>query len=356
MKMNRLWGWLAVAGIVASPVWGAVRTAEQETQVIDRFLQAVQTNQDLPAEQVQKAVDAATALKSEDESRSLAITEGLRELYPAFREALQAMGEEKLEAAQASLSSLTTAPDPYLAAEASYFLARLQLLQERYEEALPLLDTLETKFTDLSLHTGEALFYKGVAQAQMLKRKDAIASLQRYLDENPAAPERMKIGAWRQLEQLKMVEEGTLSDVFSRMDYSRRRLALEDSGNNTQAEQKKVVAILEQLIKEAEERECNGKGSGKGQKKGQKQGKAGEGEGNAQGQGSQGGNTGGGSKGIDSAAMERLHRGGPQSPWSQLRDKDRDPVYNAIKEKFPGRYRQLIEQYYKSFQEEGEEG
>jgi hypothetical protein len=140
------------------------------------------------------------------------------------------------------------------------------------------------------------------------------------------------------------------------MDYSRRRLALEDSGNNTQAEQKKVIAILEQLIKEAEERECNGKGGGKGQKKGQKQGKAGEGEGNAQGQGSQGGNTGGGSKGIDSAAMERLHRGGPQSPWSQLRDKDRDPVYNAIKEKFPGRYQQLIEQYYKSFQEEGEEG
>jgi hypothetical protein len=54
--------------------------------------------------------------------------------------------------------------------------------------------------------------------------------------------------------------------------------------------------------------------------------------------------------------VKRLHRGGPQSPWSNLRDKDRDPVYSAIKEKFPGRYQQLIEQYYKSFQDESDGG
>jgi tetratricopeptide (TPR) repeat protein len=304
---------------------------------------------------VQKAVDAAAALKSEEEGRSLAITEGLRELYPEFRDALEAMGEENLAAANTSLSTLATSADPYLAAEASYFLARVQLLQERYEEALPLLESLEEKYADKTMRGGESLFLLGVAQSQMLKREEAIVSLQRYLDENPTAPERMKVGAWRQLEQLRMVEEGTLSDVYTRMDFSRRRLALEDSGGDTRSEQQKIVSILEKLIKEAEESEASGKGEGKG--KGKKQGKAG-GEGQAEGQGEgqngQGGTSGGGSKGIDSAATERLHRGGPQSPWSELRDRERDPVFNAIKEKFPGRYQQLIEQYYKSFQEEDE--
>ena len=52
--------------------------------------------------------------------------------------------------------------------------------------------------------------------------------------------------------------------------------------------------------------------------------------------------------------VKRLQRGGPQSPWSQLRDKERDPVYSAIKEKFPARYQQLIEQYYKSFDDDSE--
>jgi hypothetical protein len=54
--------------------------------------------------------------------------------------------------------------------------------------------------------------------------------------------------------------------------------------------------------------------------------------------------------------VKRLHRGGPQSPWSHLRDRDRDPVFNAIKEKYPARYQQLIEQYYKSFSEDETEG
>jgi tetratricopeptide (TPR) repeat protein len=361
MKLKRFWALFATLSLVvplaAGPAWSAVRTAELETKVIDGFIDSVKSNKELPEDQVQRAVDAAESFKSEDDGRPLAITEGLRELYPAFREALQEMGEENFSGAAAALGSLTESPDPYLAAEASYFLARVQLLEERYEEALPLLNKLETDYADQSMRAGEALFLKGIAQAQMLKRQDAIDSLQRFVDENPSAPERLRIGAERQIQQLKMVAEGTLSDVFVRMDFSRRRLALEDAGEQTQEEQKKIVAILDQLIKEAEEAECNCKGGGKG--KGEKQGKAGEAEGEGDGAGGkgegQGGNKGGGHKGTDTAAAERLHRGGPQSPWSRIRDKDRDPVYNAIKEKFPARYEQLIEQYYKSFQE-GDEG
>ena len=162
----------------------------------------------------------------------------------------------------------------------------------------------------------------------------------------------MRVGAFRQLEQLKLFQEGTLSDVHLRMDFSRRKLSLEDTGSETHVQQDKIIEILAKLIKEAEERECNCRGGGSG--KGQKQGKPGESESKSPGQGSQAAARAAEAKGPTPMRSKRLTRGGPQSPWSRLRDKDRDPVYSAIKEKFPARYQQLIEQYYKSFQDDGE--
>lgn len=342
---------------ISCALYGEPRSKDQDLKTIDAFVTSLKENKEASAEQIQKATEAVEAIKKEDESLAIAITEGLREIYPTYREALQSVGEENLAAAAKTLQGLTTSNDPFLAADASYFLARVYLLEERYEDSLPLLESLEAKFATQTNRAGEGLFLKGVAEAQMLRRKDAMTSLQRYIAENPDAPERMKIGAWRQLEILKRVEEGTLSDVQLRMDFSRRRLSLEDTGDNTRVEQQKIISMLDKLIKDAEEQECNCKGKGQGKGQGKKQGKPGEGEGEGEGQpgeGKQGGKNGGGSKGIDSSSAERLQRGGPQSPWSQLREKERDPVFNAIKDKFPGRYQQLIEQYYKSFQE-GEE-
>jgi tetratricopeptide (TPR) repeat protein len=275
-------------------------------------------------------------------------------LHPEYKDALAALGEDNLGAAIVGLTKARESADPYLAADASYFLARAYLLDERFEDALPLLDDMQNKWADKSALGGEVLFLRGVVEVALLRHKEATTSLTAFLTEYPDAPERMRVGAFRQLEQLKLYQEGTLSDVQLRMDFSRRKLSLEDTGNETREQQGKIIEILAKLIKDAEERECNckGGGSGKGQKPG---GKPGEGEGQGEGQGqSKGGSSGGGSKGTDSDTVKRLHRGGPQSPWSQLRDKDRDPVYSAIKEKFPARYQQLIEQYYKSFDDDSE--
>jgi tetratricopeptide (TPR) repeat protein len=342
--------------------WGDVASPESATksrtpaEIVESFLASLQADTTFSTELRDKAIAAVQTLKAEEDGLPLAISQGLAELYPAFREGITALGEENLPVAAASLQKLVTHRDPWLAAEAAYFLARVHLLEERYEESLPLLETLESKYAAQTSHLGDALFLKGVALGQMLRRADAVAALEAFLKNHPQAPERMRVGAWRQLEQLKMIADGTLSDVQFRMDFSRRRLALHDSGNEVRQEQEKIVSLLNQLIKEAEEKECNCKGSGQGQGKQKKQGKAGESEsqGEPQKGENQGGNSGGGSKGTDGDVVERLQRGGPQSPWSELRDRDRDPVFNAIKEKFPGRYQQLIEQYYKSFDEDAE--
>lgn len=323
--------------------------------VLDQFVAAVQSNSSTTDDQKKIVNELVKQLRSSPEDRSAAITESLRVLYPEYKDALNALGEENLGAAIVTLTKLRDSADAFLAADATYYLARAYLLDERFEEAIPLLGDLQRKWADKTVQGGEVLFLKGVAEVAMLKHQEAMATLNQFLNEYPDAPERMRVGAIRQLEELKLFQEGTLSDVQLRMDYSRRKLTLEDTGVDTRQQQDKIIDILSKLIKECEERECNckGGGSGSGQKKSQGKGSEGDSQAQGEGQGQQG-NSGGGSKGIDSDSVKRLHRGGPQSPWSHLRDKERDPAFSAIKENFPARYQQLIEQYYKSFNDDTE--
>jgi tetratricopeptide (TPR) repeat protein len=318
-----------------------------DVKIIDEFLAACRKNPQIEKAQLQSVIAEVESLSDTEEARSEAITAGLCQIYPQYQAALTLLRDEELEEAIAALAKLAESDDPYLAADASFFLARAYTWQDRHEPALPLLRDVTGKWVDKNLHAGEALFLTGIAQASLLQRQEAIASLRRYLDENPSAPERMRIGAWRQLEQLKQVEDGSLWDVLERMEFSGRKLSLEDSGKQTREQQDKIVDMLAKLIKEAEEQECQGQGGSSGQAQRPSAGTPGQPKANS---GSSGESAGGGQSDTD--AVRRAFRGGPQSPWSRLRDRERDPAFNAIKEKFPNRYQQLIEQYYKSFQEE----
>lgn len=347
--------WFAAFAILAG---AALPAAETTDQILDRFVGELEGRKSLPEEARKQVVGLVKVLRADPEGKALAVTESLRAISPEYQQALTDLADENLGVALPALVKLAGSDDPWLAADASYYLARGYLIGERFEEAMPLLEQIRTKLADRSVHQGEAMFLQGVAQIQLLKHKEATESLTRFIKEYSDAPERMRVAAARQIEQLKLVEEGTLSDVQLRMDYSRRKLGLEDTGKDTREQQDKIISMLAKLIKEAEDKEAQSKSNSKSKEKqkgeGQGQGSEGEGEGQGEGQGGQGGQSGGGSKGTDGEAVKRLHRGGPQSPWSHLRDKERDPVYSAIKEKFPGRYQQLIEQYYKSFQDEND--
>jgi hypothetical protein len=248
-------------------------------------------------------------------------------------------------------------------AEATLDLAHELLRGDRLEEALPLLIELEAKWADKTLRGGEALLLRGAAEMALLHHGEAMAALTRFLKDYPEAPPGMRSAASRQLEQLRRFHAGKQSDVHLRMEYSRRKLAAADTGDTTRQEQTKIVALLGELIEEAQAREASAANSaaGQGGKPGQPgespseaKGEKGQGE-KGQGEKGQSGNQPGGSRRADAEPFERLTRGGPPSAWSKLRPREREAVYSAIKEKFPGRYQQLIEQYYKSFQEDDEE-
>lgn len=141
----------------------------------------------------------------------------------------------------------------------------------------------------------------------------------------------------------------SLAAVQSLMQTAQKRLEMGDLGSQTQAAQSQIVDHLSALIGLAEQNEKSQKSSAAAASGSQSQpAAAGSPSANP---GSQAGKMGGGSRGTDTAATAPKESLGPQSPWSTLRDKQRDPVYNAMEEKFPARYRELVEQYYKSFGE-----
>jgi hypothetical protein len=43
--------------------------------------------------------------------------------------------------------------------------------------------------------------------------------------------------------------------------------------------------------------------------------------------------------------VQKSYDDSPASPWSRLRDRARDPANNAVKEKLPARYRDIVEKY-----------
>jgi tetratricopeptide (TPR) repeat protein len=173
-----------IAAPAAAPAW--LGQLCRTDKVLDGFLAAVKEQGS--TDQVQKATEIFSALRADLDGQPIAITEALRELYPEFKDALTTLGEENIQDAITKLGKLRDAKDPYLAADAAYFLARALLLDERFEDALPLLEDATGKYADKTARGGESLFLRGVAFGQLIQRKEAMECLKKFLDQYPDAP------------------------------------------------------------------------------------------------------------------------------------------------------------------------
>ena len=215
---------------------------------------------------------------------------------------------------------------------------------------MPLLEALTGELGENSAQQGVAQYYTGVAQAGLLNNQNAIKAFITFLQTNPEAPERLRENAVRQFNELHAIEKGKLSDIRQRMDFSRRRLELTETDADTQDQQQQIVTMLGKLIKEEEKKENSQKNSGKPKdKKDKKKGKEnssddqkkpGEGEKKPNPSKSESGSSSSNANGV---AELKTYDGAPASPWSRLRDRNRDAANNAFKDKLPARYRELVE-------------
>ncbi len=325
--------------------------AETDEQVLSAFSDYVQDSTVLDGQQkkeVQQIIDEYGS-----EAASDAITESLVVLHDGYGSAIEVSDEDDATATHDALQPFANSDDKYLAADASFYLGRALMNAEQFELAEPLLARVQSELADFNVHIGHARFYQGIAQAGLLNYSDAIQTLTDFIQSYPAAPERLRVAAWRQIQQLRSIKEGKMEDVYQRMDFSRRKLSLIEPGEQTQEQQQKIVNMLAKLIKEQEKKEAS-QSQSKDQKntQQQQQSKPEQQQANKpqqQGKSQQGGT----SNNANGKVVKKAYDNGPASPWSRLRDRSRDPANNAIKDKLPARYRDIVERYYEAANRDG---
>jgi len=243
---------------------------------------------------------------------------------------------ERFAASADLFKRVAASDDQYLKAYATYRYGLAEMNRERYEESA---DAFQTVLNQWGRYVGcdiDCAFYITVCFGQMREKEKAIVAATRFEEDYPDAPERYKRAMEQMKNELMQEWESPLYDLAGRMTQVGRQIKKGETGNPTQGKQKEIVDILNELIKKAEKQEGKGQGQGGGGSGRPK------GSGKSSSPANQSSLPSGGSSTGDLRGKKRAK---PGDKWGQMRDKERDEVLQALKEKFPGRYRELQEQY-----------
>jgi outer membrane protein assembly factor BamD (BamD/ComL family) len=260
-----------------------------------------------------------------------------------YANGLTSFGREKMKMAEKYFDSIKPEGNPYLKAYQLYYLARVNIILDNYERAEEILNDFLKSNLNYSTHQVDGFFLLAVCYYNQFKRDKSRALLLEFEKRFPDAPERMLVGAYQLLNKIDYFEEGSVVDVEERMEYSRRKLKMEDIDKPAQDNQEKIVTLLDKLIKEAQQSEQNQRDKNK------RKGKAGKGNPDRPAEESEAPE---GESKIGN--LKKINRGNKEDQWGKERDKEREKIMNDLKEKFPERYRELIEQYYKGLHKNDE--
>jgi hypothetical protein len=253
-------------------------------------------------------------------------------------------------------------------AHATYLLGRALLSRDELEPAAAALEAVRGRLRLETPWTDEATFYLAYIYARLPSRTGtgmaanqsrarqlllALAGREGAAASYADVPERFQEAANWLLRELRGEGTGPLIELARRMDAIKRMLHKSETGDSTQGKQEQVVAELNRLIELMREKEQGGGGGGGGggQQGGQKPGQGGQPGGNNQSGGpAQSSQLPGGQSRVGELADGRHSANSDE--WGNLRDKDREEAIQFLREKFPTRYREIIERYYRALAEE----
>jgi tetratricopeptide (TPR) repeat protein len=303
---------------------------------VTRFFQKVAAREDIDADKKKKIMLFKEGALLGGEYGCIHQT--LLLLEPDYKRADALLLGERFTAAADLYRKLAATDDTYLKAYATFRYGLAEMNRERFEEAA---SAFQTVLNEWGRYVGcdiESAFYIAVCYGHMREKEKAIVAATRFLSDYPDSPERYKRAMEQMKNELMQEWESPLYDLAGRMTQVGRKIHKGETGKDTQGKQKEIVDILDELIKKAEQKEGKGKGGGGG-------GGAPKGNQQPSGPADQSKLSRGASRVGDLRGKKRSKAG---EKWGEMRDKERDEVLQALKEKFPGRYRELQEQYDKA--------
>jgi hypothetical protein len=144
----------------------------------------------------------------------------------------------------------------------TFFRANLGLAYARslsnrrvYEEAL---DVLRQVKPDQVVDPGAYFFHRALAEHALLLKEDAFHSITAVIEDCGDAPDRYKMVSILMLYDMRSWKDKDLGWIARKMNNIERRLELARGGPQTQKMQKEVVARLDELIKELENKNKGG--------------------------------------------------------------------------------------------------
>ncbi len=254
---------------------------------------------------------------------------------------------------------LAAATDPALKAHATYFLGRTHLNLDEFDKACECFEKVRGELANGTPWTDEATLFLGYAYARRPELEEdkerlykaraklcleALAPLDGSKPVYGACPERARESASWLLKELMGEGSGPLLELARRMDTVEHSIDHEKTGRPTQKRQEQIISEIDRLIALMREKEQSGDGKGNGQKgnKSSKKGNAGSPR----------------PKSIlpesGEAGPIRNQKSGGSADWGQMNEKEREKALQLLKEKFPERYKEIVEQYYKSLAEQKE--
>ena len=271
------------------------------------------------------------------------IHQALLALHPNYKRADSLLLEDRFAAASDAFQLLTKSEDKYLKAYATFRFGLTEMNRERYEEAATVFKGVLNEYGRYVGCDIESAFYLAVCLGQNRDKEKAIVAAQRFLDDYPDAAARYRKAMEQMKAELVQEWESPLYDLAGRMNHVASKIKGGATGKLTQEKQKEIVGIIEELIKKAEEQENQGQGQGKGGGGGPPRGNKKSSNPADQSKVSPGASRTG--------SLRKKQRAKAGDKWGEMRAKEREEVLQALKEAFPDRYRELLEQYHKALAE-----
>ncbi len=270
------------------------------------------------------------------------IVEALAVLSPAFLEGLEQYEDGEYDKSFERMSGLGENKDPYIAANANVFAIKSLIEQDKFVIAGERLDAFLADTTAVDLYTqfaAEMAYTRAYVALQELEFDRAEDLFKKMLAQFPDASGRLRFSAQQILIELKGREPESIDEVADLMAYAGRRLSQYETGPPVKTRQERAIELLDKLIEEAEQREQSGSSGGAG---------------------GAGGSPGGQSQGPSTPMEDSALPGGqageaylrskktakPGEQWGAMPPAEREKILQALRDSFPSRYRQLVEQYY----------